>query len=96
MKALKYISADGQKTVIDIGDKDLVLCTAISTAIEQYKQDFRGLCYVHYKENVENAQNAIKSTKHIIRELQTIYDVISNPVKTCDQPGARMTVATWF
>ena len=49
-----------------------------------------------YKENVENAQNAIKSTKHIIRELQTIYDVISNPVKTCDQPGARMTVATWF
>ena len=95
MKALKYISADGQKTVIDIGDKDLV-CTAISTAIEQYKQDFRGLCYVHYKENVENAQNAIRSTKHIIRELQAIYDVISNPVKTCDQPGARMAVATWL
>ena len=96
MKALKYISADGQKTVIDIGDKDLVLCTAISTAIEQYKQDFRGLCYVHYKENAENAQNAIKSTKHIIRELQAIYDVISNPVKVSNQADAHMTVATWF
>ena len=96
MKALKYISADGQKTVIDIGDKDLVLCAAISTAIEQYKQDFRGLCYVHYKENVENAQNAIRSTKHIIRELQAIYDVISNPVKVSNQADVRMTVATWF
>ena len=96
MKALKYISADGQKTVIDIGDKDLVLCAAISTAIEQYKQDFRGLCYVHYKENVENAQNAIRSTKRIIRELQAIYDVISNPVKVSNQADVRMTVATWF
>ena len=96
MKAVKYTWSGDHKTVIDIGDKDLVLCTAISTAIEQYKQDFRGLCYVHYQENVENAQNAIKSTKHIIRELQAIYDVISNPVKTYDQPDARMTVATWF
>lgn len=96
MKAVKYTWSGDHKTVIDIGDKDLVLCIAISTAIEQYKQDFRGLCYVHYKENVENAQNAIRSTKHIIRELQAIYDVISNPVKVSNQADARMTVATWF
>lgn len=96
MKALKYVSADGQKTVIDIGDKDAILCAAISTAIKQYKRDFRGLCYVQYKENIKNVQNAIKSTKHIIRELKTIYDVISNPANAGNQADARMTVATWF
>lgn len=96
MKALKYVSADGQKTVIDVGDKDLVLCAAISTAIEQYKQDFRGLCYVHYKENIRNVQNEIRSAKHIIRELKAIYDAISNPVKVGSQADARMTAATWF
>ena len=98
MKAVKYTWSGDHKTVIDIGNNDNILCVAIGTSIEQYKKSFRSLCHRYYKENDKEFiwRAAIDDTKKTIRDLRKIRDAISHPIETCDQPGARMIVATWF
>ena len=38
MKAIKYTWSGDHKTVIDIGNNDIIICIAINMAIEKYKK----------------------------------------------------------
>ena len=98
MKAVKYTWSGDHKTVIDIGNNDTIVRIAINMAIEQYKKSFRSLCHTYYKNYIHDfvTYASITDTKKVIRDLKEICDAIDNPIETCDQPGARMTVATWF
>lgn len=98
MKAVKYTWSGDHKTVVDIGSNDTVVRIAINMAIEQYKKSFRSLCHTYYKNHIHDFVTfaSITDTKKVIRDLKEIRDAIDHPVETCDQPGARMTVATWF
>lgn len=98
MKAVKYTWSGDHKTVIDIGNNDTVVRIAINMAIEQYKKSFRMFCHTYYKSHIHDFATyaSITDTKKVIRDLKEIRDAIDNPIETCDQSGARMTVATWL
>ena len=98
MKAVKYTWSGDHKTVIDIDNNDTIIRIAINMAIEKYKESFRMLCHTYYKNHIHDfvTYASITDTKKVIRNLKEIRDTIDNPIKICDQSGARMTVATWF
>lgn len=98
MKAVKYTWSGDHKTVIDIGNNDTVVHIAINMAIEKYKENFRMLCHTYYKNHIHDfvTYASITDTKKVIRDLKEIRDAIDNPIKICNQSGARTMVATWF
>ena len=98
MKAVKYTWSGDHKTVIDIDNNDTIIRIAINMAIEKYKESFRMLCHTYYKNHIHDfvTYTSITDTKKVIRNLKEIHDAINNPIKICDQSGARMTIATWF
>ena len=98
MKAVKYTWSGDHKTVIDIGNNDTVVHIAINMAIKKYKESFRSLCHTYYKNHIHDfvTYASITDIKKVIRDLKEIREAIDNPIKTCDQSSARMTVTTWF
>lgn len=98
MKAIKYTWSGDHKTVVDIGNNDIIVRIAINMAIEKYKESFRMLCHTYYKNHIHDfvTYASITDTKKVIRNLKEIRDTIDNPIETCDQFSAKMTVATWF
>lgn len=55
-------------------------------------------CHTYYKSHIHDFATyaSITDAKKVIRDLKEIREAIDNPIETCDQLGARMTVATWF
>ena len=98
MKAVKYTWSGDHKTVIDIDNNDTIIHIAINMAIEKYKESFRMFCHTYYKSHIHDFATyaSITDAKKVIRDLKEIREAIDNPIETCDQLGARMTVATWF
>lgn len=98
MKAVKYTWSGDHKTVIDIDNNDTIIHIAINMVIEKYKESFRMFCHTYYKSHIHDFATyaSITDAKKVIRDLKEIREAIDNPIETCDQLGARMTVATWF
>ena len=98
MKAIKYTWSGDHKTVIDIDNNDTIIRIAINMAIEKYKESFRMFCHTYYKSHIHDFATyaSITDAKKVIRDLKEIREAIDNPIETCDQLGARMTVAAWF
>jgi len=98
MKAIKCRYSGSHKTVLDIGDNDVIIRIAINQAIEKCKEVFRGLCKSYYKDDNKNFINeaALKDIKITIRKYYDIRDALDNPEETTSAADARSIASTLF
>lgn len=82
MVAVKYGRSCDHKTILDIGNKDRIMGSAIVIAIKHYKDDFRQLCKQFYKEGDKNPaiKTAIKEYKRDIRDYLAIMEALQYPI----------------
>lgn len=98
MVGIKYRYSGGHKTVLDIGDKDVIMRIAINCAIESYKADFKALCKQYYKDGNKNfvIEAAIKDHKNVIRDYLAIRELLDRPMEVTDKEIAGTIVSKLF
>lgn len=98
MVAIKYGHSCDHKTILDIGNKDRIMGSAIVIAIKHYKDDFRQLCKQFYKEGDKNPaiKTAIKEYKQDIRAYLAINEALQYPMVVTDKETAGIVVSKLF
>lgn len=98
MKAIRYRRSCEHTTVVNIGNKDRLIGSAITIAIRRYKEDFKQLCKQFYKEGNKNPaiETAIKEYKHDIRAYIDIHNALGNPTITSSREEAKVLATELF
>lgn len=98
MEAIKYRWSGDHKTVLDIGNNDVIVRISIEAGIAAYKKSFKILCKKYYIEKERDfvTKDCIDDTKKVIRALKSICEALNKPKETVDQIGARTMVSQLF
>lgn len=82
MIAIRYGRSCDHKMILDIGNKDPIIGSALVIATKQYKDDFRQLCKQFYKEGDKRpaVKTAIKEYKQAIRDYLAINEALQYPI----------------
>lgn len=87
MVAIRYGRSCDHKTILDIGNKDKIMGSALVIATKRYKDDFRQLCKQFYKEGDKRpaVKTAIKEYKQAIRDYMAINEALQYPLIVTDK-----------
>lgn len=98
MVAIRYGRSCNHKTILDIGNKDKIMGSAIVIAIKRYKDDFKQLCKQFYRDGDKNPaiKTAIKEYKHDIRDYLAINEALQYPLVVIDKEIAGTIASKLF
>lgn len=100
MKALTYVWSGDSKTIIDIGDNYPLVTSALSAAIDRFKDDFRELVHEVYVEKKLKILGPyeIKSKKADIRKLKKLKEILDHTSENyvTSQEAAKAELSKWL